>query len=371
MASSAQEPKVAFSAFSTDQHAAPDRFEAWRESIGVIFDVEPPNRRLSPRFTASVRTYHLGQMLVSGTGFGDQQFKRDTRRLSSDGLNHYLVQLYYAGGLVGSTRHRDMNVRPGDIQVLDLAQPHVSDAQNSSTIVITVQRDLMARMLPARVDPHGVVLKGDRGTGALLADYMTSLFRRLDSVDEAEAPFVANATAQMIAACLQPSVHTAVQARAQIDGVIADRIKRHIEANLRSRDLSPAALCSRFRISRAHLYRIFEPVGGVAGYIQARRLDRALALLRDPSHRGRRIFEIAFEAGFSSIAHFSAAFRRQFGFSPSDVRIEIDSIAIDHGHAPNPGLVSGYENWIRWLGRRPSPSISTGVVVNRELQSLP
>ncbi|HTR63935.1 MAG TPA: helix-turn-helix domain-containing protein [Candidatus Binataceae bacterium] len=364
MASAAQQLKVAFSAFSTDQRDAPDRFDAWRESIGVIFEVEPPGRKLSPAFTASVRTYHLGEMLVSGTGFGDQEFKRDLRRISADGLDHYLVQLYYAGGLVGSTRQADMNVRPGDIQILDLAQPHVSSARNSSTIVITVQRDLMERMLPPRVDPHGVVLRGDRGTGALLADYMASLFRRLDSVDEAEAPFVANATSQMIAACLAPSIHTAARARAQIEGVIADRIKRHIEANVGSRDLSPAALCARFRISRAQLYRVFEPVGGVAGYVQARRLDHALARLRDPAHRGRRVFEIAYEAGFSSIAHFSAAFRRQFGFSPSDVRAEIDSSAIDHGHAPNPGLVSGYENWIRWLGRRPSPNvISTDPVV--------
>ena len=359
----AQEPKVAFSAFSTDQHDAPDRFEAWRESIGVIFDVEPPDPRLLSRFTASVRTYHLGQMLVSGTGFGDQQFKRDARRLSSDGLDHFLVQLYYAGGLVGTTRHGEMNVRPGDIQILDLTQPHVSDARNSSTIVITVQRDLMARMLPPRVDPHGVVLKGDRGTGALLADYIASLFRRLESVEEAEAPFVANATAQMIAACLQPSMRTAGRARAQIEGVVADRIKRYIEANLGSRDLSPAALCSRFRISRAQLYRIFEPLGGVASYIQARRLDRALAVLRDPAHRGSRVFEIAFDAGFSSIAHFSAAFRRQFGFSPSDARIELESIATDHDRESNPGLAPGYEDWIRWLGRRPSPhAASTGLV---------
>ena len=356
-----QEPKVAFSTFSTDQRDAPDRFEAWRESVGVIFDVEPPDRRLSPRFTASVRTYHLGQMLVSGTGFGDQQFRRDTRRLSSDGLDHFLVQLYHAGGLVGSTRHGEMNVRPGDIQVLDLTQPHVSDARNSSTIVITVQRDLMARMLPPRIDPHGVVLMGDRGTGGLLADYMTSLFRRLESVDEAEAPFVANATAQMIAACLQPSISRAGRARAQIEGVIADRIKRHIETNLGSRDLSPAALCSRFRISRAQLYRIFEPLGGVASYIQARRLERALAVLRDPSHRGRRVFEIAFDAGFSSIAHFSAAFRRQFGFSPSDARIELESLSIERSSESNPRpSPSGYEDWIRWLGRRPSPNMVSG-----------
>lgn len=87
---SEQNPKLPFTVFRTGQSDAPDRFEAWRQSIGVIFDVEPLEKRLSPKFDASVRTYSLGELLVSGTYFGDQEFTRSTRRISADGLNHYL-----------------------------------------------------------------------------------------------------------------------------------------------------------------------------------------------------------------------------------------------------------------------------------------
>jgi AraC-like DNA-binding protein len=333
-----------FSVFTTDQHSSGDRFEAWRQSISVIFEVEPAAKNPPKGFSASVRTYNLGEILVSGTWFGAQRFKRDARKISADGLDHYLVQLYDTGSLAGSTIRRDMNVRPGDIQIVDLARPHVSTVHDSSTILAVVRRDLMTKVLPAGADLHGVVLRGGRGSGGLLADYMRSLFSRLESIDASTAPFLARATVQMIAACVQSSADAGARAPVQIEGVIAERLKRYIEQNLGSRDLSPEVLCRRFRISRTQLYRMFEPLGGVAAYIQVRRLDRAYALLRDPIYRHRRVFEIALAAGFLNITHFNGAFRRQFGLSPNETRANLQSESEDR--VPT---AQGYEQWVKCL----------------------
>ncbi len=347
--------RPSFSIFATDQSGATDRFEAWRQSIGVIFDVEPREKRLPAEFSASVRTYNLGEILVSATHFGAERFKRDLHKVSSDGIDHYLVQLYDVGRLVGATRRNDMNVRPGDIQIVDLGQPHTSAVQSSSTFAVVVRRDLMSEMLPASADLHGVVLPGDRGAGGLLADYLRSLFSRMESVDATEAPYVARATVQMIAACFRPSTFAADRARAQIEGVIVDRLKRHIEGNLGSRELTPDGLCRRFRISRTQLYRMFAPLGGVAGYIQARRLDRAYVQLRDPLYQHRRVFEIALNAGFSSMTHFSGAFRRQFGLSPSDLRDKVRFAAVFGNSSKTPTRAAeGYEDWLRRLGQQSS-----------------
>jgi len=359
--------KLTSSVFTTDQFGAPDRFEAWRQSIGVIFEVEPGGKEPPPGFQASVRSYDLREILVSGTNFGAERFKRDLRKVSSDGIDHYMVQIYQSGSLVGSTKRNDMNVRPGDIQIVDLGQPHTSTVQNSSTINIVVPRDIMGEMLPARADLHGVVLQGDRGAGGLLADYMRSLFARLESVDAVEAPFIARATINMIAACFHPSADASARARAQIEGAIVDRLKRYIDQNLASRDLSAAGLCGRFRISRTQLYRMFEPMGGVASYIQARRLDWALARLRDPLYQHRRVFEIAFSSGFSSIAHFSGAFRRQFGFSPSDLRAVPRPTAASASGRANPGRADeGYEEWLRRSAQRLAAGTNPRVWIPRE-----
>ena len=100
------------------------------------------------------------------------------------------------------------------------------------------------------------------------------------------------------------------------------RIQRHITAHLESSALHTEALCAEFRISRSQLYRLFEPLGGVAHYIQEQRLTRACAELCNPAHDHRRIYEIAFALGFSSEAHFSRAFRRHVGTWPAEFRGE-------------------------------------------------
>nr|MBF0683636.1 AraC family transcriptional regulator [Pseudomonas sp.] len=73
--------------------------------------------------------------------------------------------------------------------------------------------------------------------------------------------------------------------------------------------------------SRSHLYRLFQRYGGVSAYILRLRLRQAAAeLVRNP---GRAITEIAYGLGFNSPSDFSRAFRRAYGYSPSDVRMQL------------------------------------------------
>ena len=97
-------------------------------------------------------------------------------------------------------------------------------------------------------------------------------------------------------------------------------ISRFIEANLASRELSVEGITSTFGLSRASLYRLFEPVGGVACYIRSRRLVRARNELTAPGLQDRRIGPIAYRAGFQSIAAFNRAFREAYGEPPRNAR---------------------------------------------------
>ena len=190
-------------------------------------------------------------------------------------------------------------------------------------------RETLDQALPAPGDLHGLILRGDSGMGGLLGDYMRSLVARADDITMAEAPLVAQATTDMIVACFQSTAETAERARTAIDKTMRQRIQRHIAAHLESPALHAEALCAQFRISRSQLYRLFEPLGGVAHYIQEQRLARACAELGNPAHDHRRIYEIAFALGFSSEAHFSRVFRSTFGLSPSDVRARAQAARVD------------------------------------------
>lgn len=107
--------------------------------------------------------------------------------------------------------------------------------------------------------------------------------------------------------------------RAEARDALGDEIRRFIEANLASSNLSTIAILREFGVSRASLYRIFEAEGGVRRYINNRRLCRAVSqIAEDPLTRGS-ITKAATEWGFSSDANFNRAVRREFGVSPSSL----------------------------------------------------
>jgi AraC-like DNA-binding protein len=346
--------KLPFSLFTTEHLRPRDQFEAWHESISVIFDTAPLSERPSDKgFDASVRAYHLGGLMVTQVDFEEQRFVRDRHKAAMDGLDHYLVQLYATGGLVGSAGERERVLRAGDVQILDLSRPNTTRAKASGTIAIVVPRDTLRHALPTAGDLHGLVLRGDQGTGGLLGDYMHSLVARADSITVADAPIIAQATTDVIVACFQTTAETLARARTSLEMTTLERIQRHITGALGSPELNAEALCGLFRISRTQLYRLFEPLGGVANYIQEQRLVRAYAELSNPAHDHRRIYEIAFAWGFSSEAHFSRLFRHTFGQSPSAVRARVHATLSNAGRPTPAGSASdsSYAEWVRQLRR--------------------
>jgi AraC-like DNA-binding protein len=138
----------------------------------------------------------------------------------------------------------------------------------------------------------------DGGMGRLLADYMTSLAQRLPTLDAADLPRLANATRAMILACVAPSPDNLELAQ---DPVLLERARRFVQTNLFDPDLGAERLQRELGMSRSRLYRLFEPSGGVARYIQHRRLLDAHAALADASDH-RRIVDIAEQRSFNDAA---------------------------------------------------------------------
>jgi AraC-like DNA-binding protein len=342
--------KLPFSRFSTARMRPRDQFEAWHESISVIFDTSPlPDRPAGAGFTASLSAYHLGNLMVSQVDFDGQRFERDRRKLTRDGMDHYLVQLYATGGLDGVADDRERVLHGGDVQILDLARTNDTTARASRTVAVVVPRDVLRGAM--RIDNlHGLVLRGDAGTGGLLADYMRALAARAGVITVDDAPSIAQATTDIIAACFRATAETVARARPALEATLLERIRAHIETMLGSPGLSVDALCQVFGLSRSTLYRLFEPLGGVAAYIQARRLASAYADLADPRKAPRKIYEIAYRWGFVSEAHFSRTFRRAFGVPPGEVRTDAaNELATAESNLIDLGSERAYRGWLRSL----------------------
>jgi AraC-like DNA-binding protein/ligand-binding sensor protein len=97
-------------------------------------------------------------------------------------------------------------------------------------------------------------------------------------------------------------------------------LMRQIETFLseeRHGDLSLKAVSERVNLSPCHFCKVFKKQTGLtfSEYRTRKRVERARQLLQQG---GKRVSEIAFEAGFNSIPYFNRAFRRYVGCAPSE-----------------------------------------------------
>ena len=325
--------------FDTACLPAAQQFEAWREAVGVTHEITSPGRLARDGLDAASDVWRLDQLVVSHRRFPALRFARDAGRARKDGLDHYSLLLMRSGRWVGDVGGREVVVGPGEVCLFDLAQPVDNWVSDNASLRVMAPRELFDAGPTAAA--HGEVLRG--GAAALLADFLENLRLQLDQLTLAEARHVGAATREMISACLAPSRERAALAAPAIAATLLQRARRRVEESLSDPELTPDRLAQAIGVSRSGLYRLFEPLGGVAAYIQGRRLARIRAHLADPRER-RRISDIAFSYGFTNEASFSRAFRRAFGVSASECRaLARTGVAPDSAAAEQRQL---YRSWV-------------------------
>lgn len=122
-----------------------------------------------------------------------------------------------------------------------------------------------------------------------------------------------------LAACLKIATGAHPQredVRAHAREALFRHICRFIEANLENSKLSTGLILSEFGLSRATLYRMFEPLDGVRNYVTYRRAMSALFFISQNQGRRGVVLEACERWGFSSPANFNRTIQRLFGNSP-------------------------------------------------------
>jgi AraC-like DNA-binding protein len=101
------------------------------------------------------------------------------------------------------------------------------------------------------------------------------------------------------------------------------RVHRYILENLEGADLSPRAIALANGVSVRQLHRVFSATGTTVGhFVRKVRLARCAADLRVPGVLAEGITGVAFRWGFNDSAHFSKAFRAEFGVTPRAYRAQ-------------------------------------------------
>lgn len=101
------------------------------------------------------------------------------------------------------------------------------------------------------------------------------------------------------------------------DEKLKERIVRSIRSHLSDSDFTIDILCHEVGISRAHLHRKMKEMTGFTAseFIRTMRMEHSVCLMKE---KKLNITHIAYAVGYSSLSHFSTAFRKHFGTSPTD-----------------------------------------------------
>ena len=154
----------------------------------------------------------------------------------------------------------------------------------------------------------------------LLKTYISSLMFYFDNTSLASDELIKLKLKELI--LLLAKTDNAATIKQLISGLFTSTeysLKEIVEANIYSR-LTIEEFAKLTNLSLSTFKREFDKVYGKspAKYIKERKLERSAELLLKTS---QRISEIAFNCGFSEVAHFSNSFQKQYGLSPSVYRL--------------------------------------------------
>lgn len=302
--------------FSTLDVPRPEQFEQWHDLIAPLADVMPVSP--GPGFLCEEVVWNLGSIALVRSKTAPFRYRRTARHIRTDSIDHWVIQHLHKGRM--SWRGDTLDTTgAGALNVESLRGELAGDATQMDALFLFVPREFCSDSANILDGAEGRALTS--GLSLLLADYLLDLERRLPMLTVEELPSVLATTRTMLLACLAPSAERLAEAQRPIDATLLERARRLIQEELVSTSLSVDMLCKRLGVSRSRLYRLFEPAGGIAHYIRARRLLDAHISLAD-THDQRRIADIAADRGFLDAAEFSRAFKREFGYTPSDVRRE-------------------------------------------------
>lgn len=337
---------VPYSKFSTEAVNPKFRRDVWIESMKPIYDISPLEKN-NPNFSAASQVWEAGGLFFGSTTHDAQIMdRRRSKHNRSDENDYLLLLIYREGGAKSIYDSKPTEHHPNDVHLLDFSRDLRSVTLDSRVEWVLVPYEKVG----FDPDKHAAntVFAADTATGWVLSELSAMVFEKLPSSKLKDAEIMATMLAGSIRSLICRTANDI--SKKQSAAARSAAMQRFVVENIHDLNLDVATLCEKFEVSRATVFRDFEP-GGLQNFMMLHRLDRALKdIASGPSIRGR-IALIAEKWGFSSPAHFSRTFRENYGFSPSD--------AVGVGR--NTSLISPHEigvdyNWARWATKEASKS---------------
>lgn len=306
---------------STRDMSAAERLPALRkvfeELVHLNFEVQPDQPidaemtvHAMPRFR---RTRMVSSLSVAVT--------RPASMLA-DGDDSVCLILNTGGRLAISQRGQEAVANVGDGLLLLYQEPAFLQFSEMSYLAVRVpfaELAALARNLDAL---RGLRIPRDTEALCLLRAYLASLPARIEDAQ------LSRHAATHVYDLIALAIGATCEGR-QLASQRSLRVARleSIKADLR-RDTTVKLdqLAARQGISPRYVQMLFEDVGtSFSAFVLDHRLETVRGMLASPRYASWLITAIALEAGFGDLSYFNRQFKKRYGLTPSDLRMQINS----------------------------------------------
>jgi AraC-like DNA-binding protein len=307
--------------YSTDKLPERDRVPFWCDEFAraalqltVAPIAEKPFRQVGMHCSFD----HLAVTFGETNGFRSWRDKTQVANSNDDLILSFGESGYHQASQIG----RELEIARGEAVVVTCGEVlayHITAPTRGYTV--RIPRRVLAELV---ADPEGAVMRripANSSALQLLTGYVALLSKEPLSSPKMQRAF---ATHIYDLAALTLGAKRDAAAAARSRGLRAARLAavlRAIENLSVDPGLSAAGVGEMFGITPRYVHLVLEETGkSFTHHVLERRLEKVLAMLRDPRRHTRRITDIAHEAGFTDLSYFGRAFRRRYGMTPSDVR---------------------------------------------------
>jgi len=234
----------------------------------------------------------------------------------------YLMVMLLSGDYLLEQNGRDVLLQAGDMAIYDATRPHRVHCHGESTEVIylSIPRAVFRDRLADIDRCTALRIPGTQGIGFVAANFLRSSASHAGQLRPHEFSSLAEHALDLLTlavASVRPSGFNLSRSRS----VSINCIKTFIEQNLRDVDLDTGLIVRHAGLSARYINELFaDEQTSLMRYVWRRRLENCRKELQNPVYAGHRLSDIAFRWGFNDAAHFSRAFKQQFGCSPREFR---------------------------------------------------
>jgi AraC family transcriptional regulator, positive regulator of tynA and feaB len=207
------------------------------------------------------------------------------------------------------------------LTLIDASQPmFLRFSRDNMQLALHLPRALMDERRRYRPLPLAATFSG--GAASITAGFLKAAFENAADCQIAQSDGIRDALLSLI--------FSNIMGNAQVDQAVQAGVRQllpvlqaYVMAHLSDPTLSPAGIAQAHGISVRQLHRLFAPTGTTLGnWIRLQRLQCCADDLRNSELQIVKLTDIAHQWGFSDSAHFSRAFKDEFGQTPSHYRMQ-------------------------------------------------